>query len=80
MKINKDDNIHKQRIISRVTDRLTVKVNHLLDAKDNGKFNFDTIIHKNFKNQTLNQQRYAEICKKIKKKVLVLSSVNTKIL
>ena len=52
MEINKDDNIHKQRIFSRVTDRLTVKVNYLLDAKDNGKFNFDTFIHKNFKNRT----------------------------
>ena len=34
-----------------MTNRLTVKVNYIMDAQKNGKFNFDIIIHKNFDNQ-----------------------------
>ena len=31
-----------------MTNRLTVKVNYIMDAQKNGKFNFDIIIPKNF--------------------------------
>ena len=37
-----------------VTERLTVKVNYILDARNNGKFNTDTFIHKHFDNRTKN--------------------------
>ena len=32
-----------------ITDRLTVKVNYILDAQNNRRFNFDTIILKTLK-------------------------------
>ena len=32
-----------------MTDRVMVKVNYKLNAQNNGKFNFDTIIHLNLK-------------------------------
>ncbi len=37
-----------------MTNRLTVKVNYILDAQNNGKFNFDIFNYKNFKNRTIN--------------------------
>ena len=43
------------------TDRLTVKVNCILDAQNNGKINFDVIIHKNFKSDQ-KRQIQEEIC------------------
>ena len=32
-----------------MTNRLTVKVNYILDAQNNGKFNFDIFNYKNLK-------------------------------
>ena len=49
-----------------ITDKLTVKVNYILDAPKNGKFNFDIIIHKNFENRTKNTKDMGEICQNIK--------------
>ena len=37
-----------------ITDRLTVKVNYILDAQNNRRFNFDTIIIENIEYQTKN--------------------------
>ncbi len=37
-----------------MTNRLTVKVNYILDAQNNGKLNFDIFNYKIFKNQTIN--------------------------
>ena len=37
-------------IFCMLTERLAVKVNYILDAQNNGKFNFDIIIHKKYEN------------------------------
>ena len=37
-----------------LTARLTVKVNYILDAQNNRRFNFDTIILENIEYQTKN--------------------------
>ena len=50
-----------------MTHRLTVKVNYIMDAQNNGKFNFNIIIHKNFANRTKNTKdmgKYVIISKK----------------
>ena len=41
-------------IFCMMTDRLTVKVIYILDAQNNGKSYFDTIIYKNFENRAKN--------------------------
>ena len=49
-----------------MTYRLTVKVNYIMDAQNNGKFNFDIIIHKNFANRTKNTKGRGEYVKNSK--------------
>ena len=53
-----------------MTNRLTVKVNYVLDAQNNGKFNFDIIIVKKFANRTKNTKDLGKYVKnrKIAKK------------
>ena len=48
-----------------MTNRLTVKVNYILDAQNNGKFNFDIFNSKNLKLDH-KHQRYEEKCEKYK--------------
>ena len=49
-----------------MTNRLTVKVNYILDAQNNGKFNFDMFNYKNLKKTDQKHQRYEEKCEKYK--------------
>ena len=49
-----------------MTNRLTVKVNYILDAQNNGKFNFDIFNYKNFKNRTINTKDMGKNVKNIK--------------
>ena len=49
-----------------MTNRLTVKVNYILDAQNNGKFNFDIFNYKNFKNRTINTKDMRKNVKNIK--------------
>ena len=48
-----------------MTNRLTVKVNYILDAQ-NRKFNFDIFNYKNLKKTDHKHQRYEEKCEKYK--------------
>ncbi len=45
-------------IFCMMTDRQTVKVNYIQDAQNNLKFNFDTIIQKNFENGPKTHKRF----------------------
>ena len=49
-----------------MTNRLTVKVNYILDAQNNRKFNFDIFNYKNFKNRTINTKDMRKNVKNIK--------------
>ena len=49
-----------------ITDRLAVKVNYILNAHNNGKFDFDTIIHKKFFKLDQKHQRYGGNVKNFK--------------
>ena len=49
-----------------MTNRLAVKVNYILDAQNNGKFNFDIFNYKNFKNRTINTKDVRKNVKNMK--------------
>ena len=49
-----------------MTGILTVKVNYILDAQNNGKFNLDIFNYKNLKKTDHKHQRYEEKCEKYK--------------
>ena len=49
-----------------MTNRLTVKVNYTLDAKNNGKFNFDIFNYKTLKKRTINTKDMRKNVKNIK--------------
>ena len=49
-----------------MTNRLTVKVNYILDAQNNGKFNFDIFNYKNLKKRTINTKDMKKNVKNIK--------------
>ena len=58
-------------------DKLSVRVNYILDSQNNGKFNFDTSILKKFENEIKTTKDIGKYFKN-KKKLPVLSSLNTK--
>ena len=49
-----------------MTNRLTVKVNYILDAQNNGKFNFDIFNYKNLNKRTINTKDMKKNVKNIK--------------
>ena len=58
-----------------MADRLTVKVNYILDAQNKGKFNSYKIFHKNFENWTKNIIDKGNYVKNLP----ILSFFNTKV-
>ena len=59
-----------------MTDRLKVKVNRILNVLHNGKFNFDTIFYKIFKNQTKNTKDMGKSIYKTNMDVIVCLILN----